>query len=68
MQSRNYPETVHIGLKETDFGDWIWSDHKERIEAMGITGNIYRLQVTNRKDIYKIHLNEFGEVIQVKYN
>ena len=61
------PEEVALGLKETEFGDWIWSDHKERIEALGIPGYIYRLQVSNRKFTYIIRLNEYGEVIQVKY-
>ena len=61
------PEEVSLGLKETEFGDWIWSDHKERIEALGIPGYIYRLQVSNRKFTYIIRLNEYGEVIQVKY-
>ena len=65
---KELPEEVHIGLKESDFGDWMWSEHKERIEAMGVPGYIYRLQVTNRKNTYIIRLNEYGEVVQVKYN
>jgi hypothetical protein len=65
---KELPEPVIIGLKDSDFGDWIWSDHKERIEAMGIPGFIYRLQVTNKRLSYIIRLNEFGEIVQVKYD
>ena len=62
------PEPVVIGLRDSEFGEWIWSGHKERIEAMGIPGFIYRLQVTNKKLSYIVRLNEFGEIVQVKYD
>ena len=61
------PEQVEEGLRNSEFGDWIRSEHKERIEILGNEGYIYRLQVSNRKQSYIIRLNEFGEIIQVKY-
>ncbi len=61
------PDTVASSLKESEFGDWIWSDHKERIEAIGAPGPFYRLQVSDRKVSYILRMNESGEIIQVKY-
>lgn len=62
------PEEVFNGLKNSDFGDWNWSDHKERIEILGMPGSVYRLQVSNRENAFIIRLNESGEIIQVKYD
>ena len=65
---KSLPEEVSIGLKDSEFGDWLRSDHKEKIESMGVPGFIYRLQVSDRKSTYIIRLNESGEIIQVKYD
>ena len=62
------PEEITLGLKKSEFGDWIWSEHKERVEVMGLPGYIYRLQVSNHKNAYIVRLDESGEIIQVKYN
>jgi hypothetical protein len=60
------PETVASFLRKSGFGDWIWSDHKERIEAIGAPAPFYRLQVSNRL-VSQIHdMNESGEIFQVK--
>ena len=64
---KSMPEEVTLGLKHSEFGDWIWSDHKERIEAIGQNGYIYRLQVSNGKNTYILRLDESGEIVQVKY-
>jgi hypothetical protein len=61
------PETVASSLKESEFCDWIWSDHKERIEAIGAPGSFYRLQVSNQNHSYILRINDSGEIIQVKY-
>jgi hypothetical protein len=63
----SFPDEVIQGLKESEFGDWIWSEHKERIQAMGVPGFIYRLQVSNRKNAYIVRLDESGNITQVKY-
>lgn len=63
-----FPEEVILGLKNSEFGDWNWSVHKERIEAIGLPGCVYRLQVSNKENAYLIRLNESGEIIQVKYD
>lgn len=65
---KELPEQVVTGLRESEFGEWIWSEHKERLEAMGVPGYIYRLQVSNKKLSYIIRINEFGEIVQVKYD
>jgi hypothetical protein len=63
-----FPEEVIQGLKNSEFGDWQWSEHKERIEALGLPGSVYRLQVSNKEDAYIVRLDESGEIIQVKYD
>jgi len=63
----NLPETVASSLRESEFSDWIWSEHKERIEALGAPEPFYRLQVSNRNVSYILRLSESGEIIQVKY-
>jgi hypothetical protein len=65
---KELPEPVFKGLRDSEFGEWMWSEHKERIEALGVDGYIYRLQVTNKRLSYIIRLNEFGEIVQVKYD
>ena len=65
---KELPERVVNGLRDSEFGEWIWSDHKERIEAMGVPGYIYRLQVTDKRQSYIIRLNDFGEIVQIKYD
>ncbi len=65
---RVLPDNVALGLKNSEFGDWLWSDHKEKIQTLGFEGYIYRLQVTNRRNTYIVRLNEQGEVVQIKYD
>jgi len=61
------PDAVTTGLRNSEFGDWLWSAHKERIEILGNEGLIYRLVVTDRRNTYIVRLNEAGEIVQVKY-
>ena len=64
---KNLPEAVILSLEKSEYGDWLWSDHKERINIPGMPEPIYRLQVSNRKFSYVVRLNGSGEIIQVKY-
>ena len=64
----NFPEQVLQGLNNSEFGDWHWSEHRERIEAIGLPGSVYRLQVSKQGNAYLVRLNESGEIIQVKYD
>lgn len=61
------PEEVALGLKQSEFGDWLWSTQKEKIFIPGYEGVVYRLQVRDRKNAYLLRLNEAGEIIQIKY-
>lgn len=61
------PPEVENGLKNSEYGDWLRSDHKEQIIVPGYNGVIYRLQVTNRKYSCILRLDEAGGIIQVKY-
>ena len=65
---KSFPEEVSQGLKNSEFGEWNWSEHKERIEALGSPGSVYRLQVSNNEEAFLVRLNESGEIIQVKYD
>lgn len=64
----NLPDTVASSLRKSEFGTWIWSDHQERIEAIGAPRIVYRLQVSNQRVSYILRINESGDIIQVKYN
>ncbi|MDA3822355.1 MAG: hypothetical protein PF450_07080 [Bacteroidales bacterium] len=64
---KTLPDSVAQGLKQSEFGTWLWSPQKEQIIMPGYNGIIYRLQVRDRKESYLIRLNEAGEIIQVKY-
>ncbi len=61
------PEEVAAGLKNSEYGDWIWSDHKEKIEAIGLPGINYRLQVSKANQRYIVRLDETGNIVQIKY-
>ena len=63
----SFPDEVSQGLRESEYGDWIWSEHKERIDGIGLPGPVYRLQVSKRTNTYIIRLDESGNIIQVKY-
>lgn len=64
---KELPETVVQGLKNSEFGDWMWSEHKERVFIPGYEGEIYRLMVSNKRNSYIVRLNEKGEILQIKY-
>lgn len=61
------PPEVESGLRNSEYGDWIRSDHKEQLFIPGHNGAIYRLRVSDRKHSCIIRLNENGGVVQVKY-
>nr|NQU94087.1 PepSY-like domain-containing protein [Bacteroidota bacterium] len=60
------PEEILSKLDKSEFGSWKWSDYKERIEAPGMPGSVYRMQVSNRQSSHVIRLNDDGKVIQIK--
>ena len=64
---KELPEKVALGLKQSEYGNWMWSEHKEQIFIPANKGEIYRLQVSNGRDKYVVRLNENGEIVQVKY-
>ena len=62
------PDSIAVALRNAGYGDWTWSQHKERIEAPGMDGYIYRLQITQGHDTQIIRLNKEGEIIQIRYD
>ena len=63
------PDTIVDALEHAGYADWTWSQHKERIEAPGMIGCVYRLKVTRgRTDSQVIRLNQDGEIVQIKYD
>ncbi len=60
------PDKVESALQQSDFYNWKWSDYKERIEAPGMPGSVYRLNVSNNQSSQIIRLNNDGEVVQIK--
>lgn len=54
---KELPESIANALKEDGYGDWTWSELKEKIEAPGMIGSVYRLRVSGE-----------GETIQIRYD
>jgi hypothetical protein len=53
-------------LEGSEFGSWNWSEYKERIEAPGMPGSVYRMNVTQKHLSHIIRVNDDGKIIQVK--
>ena len=62
------PDDISNKLKNSEYGDWSWSQHKERIEAPGMPGSVYRFEVGKGREYRIIRISDQGEIIQVKYD
>ncbi len=60
------PENVRQALLASEFGTWTWSEYKERIEAPGMPGSVYRLQVSKNNQSHIIRLSDQGKIVQIK--
>lgn len=60
------PENVRQALLTSEFGTWTWSQYKERIEAPGMPGSVYRLQVSKNRQTHIIRINDQGKIVQIK--
>ncbi len=60
------PELVEKALENSEYGNWMWSDYKERIEAPGMPGSVYRMQVSDRHLSQIIRINDTGKIVQIK--
>jgi len=60
------PASIVQSLKESKFADWKWSQHKERIEAPGMPGSVYRLNVSKGLRSVIIRFDDMGQLIQAK--
>lgn len=62
------PDDISQKLKASEYGNWSWSKHKERIEVPGMPDSIYRLEVANGREYLIIRISEQGEIIQIRYD
>ncbi len=62
----NLPEEISSALKESSFGNWKISDYKERIEAPGMPGSVYRMQVSKNQMSHIIRIDDDGKIVQIK--
>jgi hypothetical protein len=60
------PVEVKKSLEATEYAAWNWSDYKERIEAPGMPGSVYRLQVSKNQLSEIIRVSDDGKIVQVK--
>jgi hypothetical protein len=60
------PMNVVQSLKESKYADWNWSQHKERIEAPGMPGAVYRLKVSKGMRSVIVRFDDLGQLIQAK--
>ena len=60
------PEQIEKALSDSEFSNWRWSDYKERIEAPGMPGSVYRMQVSSKHLSQIIRINENGRIVQIK--
>ena len=60
------PPRISDALNQTQYRDWKWSQHKERIEAPGMKGSVYRLQVSQGRRSRIIRVDDDGDIVQVK--
>lgn len=65
-QVYNLPDGVEKAMEYSDYATWQRSDYKERIEAPGMPGSVYRMQVSNRGYSEIIRINDTGKIVQVK--
>ncbi len=60
------PENIIEALEKSEFAHWNLSEFKERIEAPGMPGSVYRMQVSHKNRSEIIRINESGKIIQIK--
>lgn len=60
------PDLIKEAVEASEFGNWKWSDYKERIEAPGMPSSVYRMQVSSRQMSQIIRINEEGKIVQIK--
>ncbi|MBC8320754.1 MAG: PepSY-like domain-containing protein [Bacteroidetes bacterium] len=60
------PEAILSALKKSSFASWKISDYKERIEAPGMIGSVYRMQVSKNQLSSIIRINDDGDIVQIK--
>jgi len=60
------PVEVKESLEATEYAAWNWSDYKERIEAPGMPGSVYRMQVSKNYLTEIIRISDNGKIVQVK--
>jgi len=65
-QVQQLPEKIKKALKNSEYGAWKWSDYKEKIEAPGMQGPIYRMAVFFNNMSNIIRINENGDIVQIK--
>jgi hypothetical protein len=65
-QVYNLPNEIKEALKASEYGTWKVSEYKERIEAPGMPGSVYRMQVSNKHLSQLIRISDNGKIIQVK--
>lgn len=60
------PEEILAGIGDSPFAGWKISDYKERIEAPGMIGSVFRMQVSKNNLSHIIRVNDDGKIVQVK--
>lgn len=60
------PASIVQSLKDSKYNDWNWSKHKERIEAPGMPGSVYRMKVTKGVRSVIVRFDDLGQLIQAK--
>jgi hypothetical protein len=65
-QINQLPENIVDALRKSEFVNWKWSEYKERIEAPGMKGSVYRMAVYNKNMSHIVRISETGEFIQIK--
>ena len=60
------PDKVKKSLEATEYNTWRWSDYKERIEAPGMPGSVYRMHVSKNNFSEIIRISNDGKIVQIK--
>lgn len=65
-QIYHLPDRIVNTLENSEFADWKRSEYKERLEAPGMPGSVYRLNVSKKHLSHIIRISDTGKIIQVK--
>lgn len=60
------PAEIVNAINLSDFATWKISDYKERIEAPGMPGSVYRMHVSKNNWSRIIRISDDGKIIQIK--